>query len=115
MRLRRSETPDPEAGPYTSDDDSEPQNTLYTQLLLYALGVCLANALSAALVQTWGILSGFRDAMLWALLCSVALRDVKEYLVKFWQDQLSQDRWACLHSKRQIVSLLGLLDLHVIL
>lgn len=92
MPIRRSDTPDADGVLYTSDDEAEPQNTLYTQLLLYALGVCLANALSAALVCTWGILSGFRDAMLWALLCSVAMRDVKEWLVKFWQDRLSQER-----------------------
>lgn len=89
----RSCTPDPDAAGETSDDDADPQNTLYTQLLLYALGVCLANGLSAALVCTWGVLSGFRDAMLWALLCSVALRDLKEWLVKFWQQRLSQDRY----------------------
>lgn len=89
--MRRSYTPEPEAGE-TSDEDNESQNTLYTQLLLYALGVCLANGLSATLICAWGVLNGFRDAMLWALLCSVALRDLKGWLVKFWQQRLVQER-----------------------
>jgi hypothetical protein len=90
--MRRSYTPDPEAAGETSDDENDSQNTLYTQLLLYALGVCLANGLSAALLCAWGVLSGFRDAMLWALLCSVALRDLKGWLVSSWQQRLVQER-----------------------
>ncbi|KAK9807670.1 hypothetical protein WJX72_005850 [[Myrmecia] bisecta] len=44
------------------------------------------------LYAVWTLLADFREPMLWALLCSAALRDMKDFLVRFLSDTLSQDR-----------------------
>ena len=48
------------------------------------------------------MLADFRDAMLMALLCSVALRDVRNELVAFWRSWLSADRCAVAEKKGRL-------------
>ncbi|KAK9806751.1 hypothetical protein WJX72_001428 [[Myrmecia] bisecta] len=79
----------------STDDESELQastNTMYVQLALNAGGTALAIVVGLVIWSIWTVLADFRDAMLWALLCSVALRDIKDYLVSFYLDKLSGDR-----------------------
>ena len=90
--MPRSGTPEPEGGD-TSDDEAEPSH-LYSQLQLYILGIFLANVLTGTVTAAWRILSGFQAPLLWALLCSIALRDLKQWLVNACRKQLSEDRWA---------------------
>ena len=88
--MQRSGTPDLE-GVEMSDDEAEPSH-LYSQLQLYILGFFLANVLIILCEHLWGILSGFQAPLLWALLCSIALRDLKQWLVGVCRQHLSFDR-----------------------
>ena len=88
--MQRSGTPEPEAAD-TSDDEAEPSH-LYSQLQLYILGSFLASILIGASHLIWGILSGFQAPLLWALLCSIALRDLKQWLVTACRQHLTRDR-----------------------
>lgn len=69
-------------------------NRLYLRLALYAGGNILTLALVLVLWTVWTLLSTFRNPMLWALLCSTALQDVKEDLVIFIKRKLASDRSA---------------------
>ena len=60
--------------------------------VLHAGGNALTLVLAALVWFSWRVLADFRDAMLMALLCSVALRDVRDTLVASWRDWLSADR-----------------------
>ncbi len=60
------------------------------QLAVYACGNALAIVLGVVLYNVWIVLSDFRDPMLWALLCSVALRDAKNYSVKVLDEELGK-------------------------
>ncbi|GAB4819140.1 hypothetical protein N2152v2_006186 [Parachlorella kessleri] len=74
-------------------------NSLYTQLALHTIGNALAILLGLMLYYLWEVLRDFRDPMLYALLCSIALRGPKDWLVKRFDVRLSQDRsvvWALL-------------------
>ncbi len=62
--------------------------------VLHAGGNALTLVLAALVWFSWRVLADFRDAMLMALLCSVALRDVRDTLVASWRDWLSADRCA---------------------
>ena len=70
------------------------ENRLYLRLALYAGGNILTLLLVLVLWTVWTLLSTFRNPMLWALLCSTALQDVKEDLVMFIRRKLNQDRSA---------------------
>ena len=60
--------------------------------VLHAGGNALTLVLAALVWVSWRVLADFRDAMLMALLCSVALRDVRDALVASWRTRLSGDR-----------------------
>ncbi len=64
--------------------------------VLHAGGNALTLVLAALVWFSWRVLADFRDAMLMALLCSVALRDVRDTLVASWREWLSADR--CSHA-----------------
>ena len=68
------------------------ENRLYLRLALYAGGNILTLVLVLGLWTVWTLLSTFRNPMLWALLCSTALQDVKEDLIIGINCKLSQDR-----------------------
>ena len=88
--MQESGTPEPE-GTDASDDEAEPSQ-LYSQLQLYILGTFLASVLMGVSHLIWGILSGFQAPLLWALLCSIALRDLKQWLVTVCRQHLTHDR-----------------------
>lgn len=66
------------------------QSGLYTQIALYAAGNALSLAVFLMLYHTSAVLSDFRDPMLYALLCSIALRGPKDWLVQQVEARLSQ-------------------------
>lgn len=69
------------------------ENRLYLRLALYAGGNILTLLLVLGLWTVWSLLATFRNPMLWALLCSTALQDVKEDLVVYLNRKLTQDRY----------------------
>ncbi len=71
------------------------ENRLYLRLALYAGGNILTLLLVLGLWTVWSLLSTFRNPMLWALLCSTALQDIKEDLVLYLKRKLAKDRSAC--------------------
>ena len=71
------------------------ENRLYLRLALYAGGNILTLLLVLVLWTVWSLLSTFRNPMIWALLCSTALQDIKEDLVVFFKRKLADDRCAC--------------------
>lgn len=81
---------------YSTSASSSSSNRLYLQLALYAGGNMLTIVIVLGLWTVWSLLSAFRDAMLWALLCSTALQDVKEHVVRKLRIQLAKDRSGCL-------------------
>ena len=86
---------------YSTSASSSSSNKLYLQLALYAGGNMLTIVIVLGLCTVWSLLSAFRDAMLWALLCSTALQDIKEHIVRKLRLQLAKDRswlFARLHS-----------------
>lgn len=98
--MQRSDTPEPDGCDTSDDEASQEPSSLYTQLQLYILGVFLANVLTGTLICIWGILSGFQAPLLWALLCSIALRDLKQWLVAACRQRLSEERCAHLCSSQ---------------
>ena len=64
------------------------------QVVLHASGLALVLGVGVVLLNLWSLLAAFRDAMLWALLCSIALRDAKDFLVQQLDRQLQQPRCA---------------------
>ena len=64
------------------------------QVVLHASGLALVLVVGVVLWNLWSLLAAFRDAMLWALLCSIALRDAKDFLVQQLDCQLQQPRCA---------------------
>lgn len=72
------------------------ENRLYLRLALYAGGNILTLLLVLVLWTVWSLLSTFRNPMIWALLCSTALQDIKEDLVVFFKRKLADDRCATL-------------------
>ena len=66
----------------------------YLQVVLHASGLALVLVVGVVLWNLWSLLAAFRDAMLWALLCSIALRDAKDFLVQQLDRQLQQPRCA---------------------
>ena len=79
---------------YSASTASASSNKLYLQVALYAGGNILTLVIVLGLWTVWSLLSTFRDAMLWALLCSTALQDVKEHLVSTLRRHLTKDRYA---------------------
>ena len=77
---------------YSTSTVTASSNKLYLQLALYAGGNILTIVIVLGLYTVWSLLSAFRDAMLWALLCSTALQDIKEYIVRSLRLQLARDR-----------------------
>lgn len=75
------------------------QSGMYTQIALYAGGNALSLALAVLLFQLSAVLADFRDPMLYALLCSIALRGPKDWLVQRLDARLDQDR--CVAHLRQ--------------
>ena len=67
---------------------------LRLQVVLHASGLALVLVVGVVLWNLWSLLAAFRDAMLWALLCSIALRDAKDFLVQQLDRQLQQPRCA---------------------
>eukprot|EP00891_Asterochloris_glomerata_P008925 jgi/Astpho2/8925/fgenesh1_pg.00133_%23_8_t len=65
---------------------------LRLQVVLHASGLALVLVVGVVLWNLWSLLAAFRDAMLWALLCSIALRDAKDFLVQQLDRQLQQPR-----------------------
>lgn len=74
---------------------SSSENRLYLRLALYAGGNILTLVLVLVLWTVWSLLSTFRNPMIWALLCSTALQDIKEDLVLIFKHKLADDRCAC--------------------
>ena len=72
--------------------NSSPQSGLYTTIALYAAANALSLAVFLILYHVSAVLADFRDAMLYAFLCSIALRGPKDWLVDRIDWQLSQDR-----------------------
>ena len=56
-------------------------NALYLQLALAAGGNVLAVLLLAVVYHCWLILADYRGALLWSVLSSIALRDLRDFLV----------------------------------
>ena len=88
------------------------ENRLYLRLALYAGGNILTLLLVLGLWTVWSLLATFRNPMLWALLCSTALQDVKEDLVVYLNRKLTQERCALPENcrMRQFVALLHAVD-----
>ena len=78
----------------SSTGASGSENRLYLRLALYAGGNILTLLLVLILWTVWSLLSTFRNPMIWALLCSTALQDIKEDLVVFLKRKLADDRSA---------------------
>ena len=76
-----------------SDEDRGDAPHLFGTLQLTIIGVFLANILYAASSSAWDVLSGFEPSLLWALLCSIALRDLKQYIVSVCRQLLATDRY----------------------
>ena len=68
------------------------ENRLYLRLALHAGGNILTLLLVLVLWTVWSLLSTFRNPMIWALLCSTALQDIKEDLVVILKRKLADDR-----------------------
>ena len=88
--MQRSGTPEPEAAD-TSDDEAEPSH-LYSQLQLYILGSFLASIIDWRISSHLGASERLSGPLLWALLCSIALRDLKQWLVTVCRQHLTHDR-----------------------
>lgn len=54
---------------------------LYQQIIAHAAGNGLALTLGATLLGLWRLLADVREPALWAAVCSVVLRDLKQALV----------------------------------
>lgn len=77
---------------YSTSTSTSSSNKLYLQLALYAGGNILTIVIVLGLWTVWTLLSAFRDAMLWALLCSTALQDIKQHIVRNLRHKLASDR-----------------------
>ena len=62
----------------------------YFQIALYAAGHVLALLVGCALWIVYTLLYSFQEPLLWAWLCSVALRDVRNYLLEFLRKELAE-------------------------
>ena len=89
-----SESESDESLDLASTAASGSENRLYLRLALYAGGNILTLLLVLGLWTVWSLLATFRNPMLWALLCSTALQDVKEDLVVYLNHKLTQERCA---------------------
>lgn len=58
------------------------QPSLYTQIVAHAAGNGLALAAAAIMLGLWRLLADVREPALWAAVCSVVLRDLKQALVQ---------------------------------
>ena len=65
---------------------------LFRQGLFNAVGNAILLLLVGLLYAVSSLLSQYRAPILWAVLVSLALRDVKVALVRFWADQLTRPR-----------------------
>ena len=68
----------------------EDNEVLFRHGLFNAVGNAILLLLVALLYCVWKLLEDFRSPMLWALLVSLALRDVKTKLVRFWTEMLER-------------------------
>lgn len=66
-----------------------PKQRAYAQIALYASGNALAALIGLLLWSLYGVLADYRDAAVYALLCSVALRAPKTWLVNYLDQQLA--------------------------
>ncbi|CAD7702259.1 unnamed protein product [Ostreobium quekettii] len=57
-------------------------DSAYVTVALFACGNAIAILAGLVLQWVWSVLSTFRDQFLWALLCSWALRDLKDGIVR---------------------------------
>ena len=57
---------------------SPPQSGLYTTIALYAAANALSLAVFLIIYHVSAVLADFRDPMLYAFLCSIALRGPKD-------------------------------------
>jgi predicted PurR-regulated permease PerM len=71
---------------------SPPQSGLYTTIALYAAANALSLAVFLIIYHVSAVLADFRDPMLYAFLCSIALRGPKDWLVEHMDWHLRQDR-----------------------
>jgi hypothetical protein len=62
-------------------------------IIVYAGGNALSIAVCLLLYQITAVLSDFRDPMMYALLCSIALRSPKDWIVERLRTHLSKDRY----------------------
>lgn len=69
-----------------------PQGNFYTTIAVYAAANALSLSVFLILYHVSAVLADFRDAMLYAFLCSIALRGPKDWLVERMDWHLSQDR-----------------------
>lgn len=65
-----------------------PQGGLYTQIAVLAAGNALSLAVFLMLYHVSAVMSDFRDPMLYAFLCSIALRGPKDWMVEQMSDRL---------------------------
>lgn len=68
----------------------ENNEVLFRHGLFNAVGNAILLLLLVLLYCVWKLLEDFRSPMLWALLVSLALRDVKVALVRFWTKKLER-------------------------
>lgn len=69
--------------------DNSTRNSPYFQVALHACGIVLAVLIVVVLYTLWNVLSAFQEPLLWAWLCSIALKDLKQALVHVGQKELN--------------------------
>lgn len=65
---------------------------LFLQFISTAGGQLLSIVVLLLIYNIWELLQNYRDAILWALLCSVALRNSKDWLVHHAEELLEEER-----------------------
>ena len=70
---------------------SPPQSSMYITIAMYAAANALSLSVFLILYHVSAVLADFRDAMLYAFLCSIALRGPKDWLVERMDWHLGQD------------------------
>jgi len=82
--------PDTPASTMFSEVLQADNEVLFRHGLFNAVGNAILLLLLGLLYGVWKLLEDFRSPMLWALLVSLALRDVKVALVRYWTEKLER-------------------------
>ncbi|KAI3438020.1 hypothetical protein D9Q98_000463 [Chlorella vulgaris] len=98
-------TATPTAAPQqTAANPAQPSQT-YMQLALYLAGNALSVFIGLLIWNLNSVLADFRDSMLYALLCSIALRPVKDWVVQQLERSLADPRRSLASAVVPLVSL----------